>query len=489
MTIDRTKDYPSRVLLGRNTSIILGVTIAILAAFNSILLSKNATSGSTLQTNSSINDLWITAAEYPLAAIKDVVEDAVVANSHEQRRTRAHFCQEPWCGKLVPGRRRNRTVRALCRSIGQRLLEEEFGFESVDAKAPNTSWDVIFGGHIYCGEPFEADVGMRFGLNRLLNEQGWDTLRASQVWFPCMGCGQSYCNKVELCRYLQSMDPTSCFILPRDGERWKQAMNDNTIYVVKGTGVLTHDTHSGRSITYARTSSQADRLMNTRGTNKSQNYAFIAQRFVEPFLGVGDYRRKAELQIYLAMTSTSPLRVYMYDEWVCILAASQYTDSISAIRAPCMLDSHMKGRCKDKTTMNRRITFQQYADAVEFNATERTQLIDAVATILLSTFHAAQPAFASHYVNQGIQLSNASCFSYMRADFGIAYDKTPHLFEINELPDKVGDGYNRSDVSFRVREESLRDLFRMVGLDKSPLPVDRRADYEAKHHGGWRLLS
>jgi hypothetical protein len=179
----------------------------------------------------------------------------------------------------------------------------------------------------------------------------------------------------------------------------------------------------------------------------------------------------------------------MFDESVCILAASKYTNSISAIKAPCMLDSHMKGQCKAMATMNRRITFQDYADAVGFNATEQTLMIDTAATMLSSIFHAAQPAFASHYVNQGVQLSNASCFSYMRADFGIANDKTPYLFEINELPDKVGSRYNRSDVSFRIREDSLRDLFRMIGLDKSPLPVDQRADFEAKHHGGWRLLS
>ena len=77
----------------------------------------------------------------------------------------------------------------------------------------------------------------------------------------------------------------------------------------------------------------------------------------------------------------------------------------------------------------------------------------------------------------------------MRADFGISKDKTPRLFEINELPDKVGKGLNRSDLLFRVREDSLRDLFRMIGLDQPPLPVDERATFDSKHSGGWKLLS
>jgi hypothetical protein len=87
MTIYCSKGYPSTVPLGRNSFNALGIIIAILAAFNSVLLSQNSNAGSIVTTNSSINDLWIPGAEYPLAADKNAVEATVDV----KRRSRAHF--------------------------------------------------------------------------------------------------------------------------------------------------------------------------------------------------------------------------------------------------------------------------------------------------------------------------------------------------------------------------------------------------------------
>jgi len=152
------------------------------------------------------------------------------------------------------------------------------------------------------------------------------------------------------------------------------------------------------------------------------------------------------------------------------------------------LDAHMKHTCSGETKMSRRVSYQEYSDAVGLTVSERANLIDQAVALLSSIFHAAQPAFATHHINRGIRTSGASCFSYMRADFGITEDKSPFLFEINELPDKTGTKYNRSDASFRIREDSLRDLFLMIGLDMPPMLVDERAEYEAKHRGGWKPI-
>jgi Tubulin-tyrosine ligase family len=406
------------------------------------------------------------------------------ATSPGLRRIKAHFCQEPYCG-TSGGRKKRRVGSNLCRSIGQRILEDEFGFQSVDARH-DLSWELIFGGYVYCGVAGVRDVKMKLGLNRQLNERGWDTLSPNQVWFPCMGCQESYCSKLELCRFLQSIDPNMCFILPQDSERWQHVMNDTRPYVLKGTSPYSH---GGANIRYIQTKEEANRfIIEVNSSMQNQSMTYIAQPYNEPLLGTGEYRRKGELQIYLALTSSSPLRLYYYEEHFVVLAAAKYTDSSDAMRRNCMLDAHMTRACKRQTKMNRRISYQEYSDAVGLTTSERAALIDKAIALLSSIFHAAQPAFATHHINRGITKSGASCFSYMRADFGITEDKLPFLFEINELPDKTGTSYNRSDASFRIREDSLRDLFVMIGLDRPPLSVDERAEYEATHLGGWKPI-
>jgi Tubulin-tyrosine ligase family len=406
----------------------------------------------------------------------------------QTRRSKAHFCQENWCHQTTRNSRGKLITRpSLCRSIGQRILEDELGYEPIDAKNESQSWDLIFGGYLYCGDPFFNDITMQTGLNLILQNYGWKNLKPNQVWFPCMGCRESYCSKVELCQYMKSINPGSCFSLPEDGEKWLQSFNESQIFVIKGTGTKTH-VHAGKSIFYVRSLQEAADFLSTVNSTLNQDLDYIAQRFAHPLLGTGDFKRKAELQIYLTITSTSPIRLYMYDEIVCILAASEYTNSLSATHDKCMLDAHMKAKCGQKITVKRRITYQEYAGAIGLDDSDRNEIINTASTLLRNLFNASQHAYNSHPINKGIRMSGASCFSYMRADFGILEDKSPFLFEINELPDKTGVGYNRSDASFRIREDSLRDLFRMVGLHLPPIRWDQRADFEAKHKGRWMRL-
>jgi hypothetical protein len=364
-----------------------------------------------------------------------------------KRRSNAHFCQENWCHKKTRNPRGKIIQRrSLCRSIGQRILEDEFGYESIDAKNETQRWDLIFGGYLYCGDPFFDDIFMQTGLNQILQNRGWKNLNSHQVWFPCMGCRESYCSKVELCRYMKSINQGSCFILPEDEREWLQTFNESRIFVLKGTGIKTH-VHAGKSIMYVRTIQEAVDFLRSYNSTEHQNLVYIAQRFAHPLLGNGDFKRKAELQIYLTITSTSPIRVYMYQEIVCILAASEYTNSLRAISDNCMLDAHMKKKCAKITTIRRRISYQQYADAIGLDVSDREKIINMASTFLKNLFNASQAVYNNHPINEGIRLSGASCFSYMRADFGISEDKSPFLFEINELPDKTGIGYNRSDAS------------------------------------------
>ena len=57
---------------------------------------------------------------------------------------------------------------------------------------------------------------MERGLNARLNTGGWDAMEPHQVWFPCMGCKGSYCNKCDLCLITRAFRPDSCYKLPED---------------------------------------------------------------------------------------------------------------------------------------------------------------------------------------------------------------------------------------------------------------------------------
>ena len=120
-----------------------------------------------------------------------------------------------------------------------KMLQGEFGYnETVDAMKTD-DWDLIFGGYPHCGSNISNDKNldwaMERGLNAHLNEKGWDGLGEHQVWFPCMGCKDSYCNKRGLCKITRELDPHSCYLLPQDLDRLKSKMEEdnNKLWVLK----------------------------------------------------------------------------------------------------------------------------------------------------------------------------------------------------------------------------------------------------------------
>ena len=102
-------------------------------------------------------------------------------------------------------------------------------------------WDLIYGGYPHCGDWQIMDWDMQTGLNRRMAERGWQSLRPSQVWHPCMGCRETFCNRRELCRLLRRGDPSLCFLLPEHGAELEALMDGERVFVVKRDG----DWHGG----------------------------------------------------------------------------------------------------------------------------------------------------------------------------------------------------------------------------------------------------
>jgi hypothetical protein len=367
------------------------------------------------------------------------------------------------------------------------ILQTEFGFNTTVEAQLDPEWDIIFGGYPHCGSENKRDKDfdwdMRRGLNAHLNKQGWDTLKPHQVWFPCMGCADSYCNKRGLCSLVRSADPDSCYLLPQDLHRIKAQMlaKPDQKWVLKRDANNLH-LHTGNGVWFIQNVTQLPTV------DQMTDATYLVQPFVEQYLGQGNYHRRHELKLFLTVTSTSPLRVYAYNQMWGNLAFKTYNKS-AATSDICMLDTHgdTHGKCKPqglKPEQRRALSFEHIASKYQLGLKEQSRFDQSARELIAKVILEAHPVISAHKVNQGITKSKAMCFSFMRADLAIAENGEASLYEINEFPfanDKVG-------VSKTIQEDAYRDLFRMVGLDMPPIPVEKRAEYELSHLGGWHPL-
>jgi len=379
-----------------------------------------------------------------------------------------------------PTKRRRRTKAMICGHHNKNVisvLKDDFNFTEVCWNSGG-DWDIVYGGYPHCGKQDTGyrDWKMEFGLNKRLTEEGWSNLKPHQVWFPCMGCSNSYYEKNQLCEILREIDPSACFSLPEDTERLKAKMDGTKAWVLKRDGANLN-LHVGSGVSYIKDYTELPEDLS--------DGSYLVQPYLEPFLGPGQYQRKAELKIYLAVTSVDPLRVYMYQRMWVQLAGSLYSTDINN---RCVHDNHalINGACDEGLTEDQRqISFEDYASKTEMPIDLQENLLRDAKKLIAGIVQHANPQIKKHVVNDGIKKSGASCFSYMRADFGITEMGEPVLFEINEFP------YTNSDspIPKAIQQNSHHELFRMIGLD---IPViygeDNRARYEAAHTGEWELL-
>ena len=285
-----------------------------------------------------------------------------------------------------------------------------------------------------------------------------------------MGCHWSYCDKVQLCHLLRQYNPDLCFVLPEDHDRLTAKMDNETLWVLKRSSPELF-LHVGSGIQYVKDLSSVD----------TSDGTYMVQPYYPPLLTY--LHRKAEIKIYLAVTSVYPLRLYAHKSTPIVLSPVRfkglnYTD-----------------RCQHLTNVNYRqlgcpidmdptlqvLHLNEYAKQSGFDA--KAFMASALELLAFVIVH-AQPQIQEHYVNQGIRDSGASCFSFMRADLGFSESAKPILFEINETPWLGGSGQFLQD-----KNQMQRELFTMIGLDQPPLSVEDRAAYEAAHMGDWQLIS
>eukprot|EP00548_Thalassiothrix_antarctica_P006124 CAMPEP_0194133020 /NCGR_PEP_ID=MMETSP0152-20130528/3342_1 /TAXON_ID=1049557 /ORGANISM="Thalassiothrix antarctica, Strain L6-D1" /LENGTH=498 /DNA_ID=CAMNT_0038828247 /DNA_START=101 /DNA_END=1597 /DNA_ORIENTATION=- len=406
-----------------------------------------------------------------------------VSIQQQGRRTKLHVC---W------NRKRSRHA--------YQILTEEFAFDEVDA-TKGESWDLIFGGYPWCGNGSngvvadeEKDNGqhqpddylMQTGLNKHLLKQGFHNLEPHQVYFPCMGCPSTFCNKERLCYLQRKIDPESCYLLPQDYDKIVQKMNSTK----KKSFVLKHDSstsavHSGQGVKMIDSIDQ----LPSKEELLTQNY--LVQPFQRSYLGKGSYRRTTEVRYYVTITSVTPLRVYYFNQqWMPMSSTMWLDDPPSELYKRCMQDSHVyKAECKSVATRHmedgesRRMRFTEYQNQTGMSDKIARRFHHQATRTMARIFEASLPVLQNNTINRGITSAGASCFSFMRADFGISQKGNAFLYEINEFPYGT-----EPKTAGEVQQQAYRELFAMIGLDVAPLSVEDRADYEAEHAGNWTRL-
>lgn len=294
------------------------------------------------------------------------------------------------------------------------MLINDFGFNEVNASKVD-DWDMMFGGYPHCGsKPW--DWHMKTGLNAELKAKGWNTLKPHQVWFPCMGCSQSYCNKRELCRYQHEQDPNSCFLLPDHlDELVKQMKSDSSkLWVLKRDAPDLH-LHMGAGVRVIRS---PDELPNS---NDLKDLTRLVQPYMEPLLGKGAYACKSEVKFYVTTTSITPLRVYVYSCQFVSLSPTLYdSKNSSELYQKCMHDSHGigVGNCANiQDSLPRdddmKFLFSEFASRASIAQPMLDAFTSEAIGMLIKVFQRSNPVLQRHEVNIGINQTGAMSFSFL----------------------------------------------------------------------------
>lgn len=186
----------------------------------------------------------------------------------------------------------------------------------------------------------------------------------------------------------------------------------------------------------------------------------IIQPYLPPFIPKAPFNRKAELRVFLAITSITPLRVYFYSDPFVVLATRPFNSSTTD---NCAHDTHTITTCTAGGNSTVTYTLAEYATGAGIRPGELVKQAKLTLQRVLRHPNVSQTLRLDHNNKKLIQ-SRATVFSYLRADFGIVGDAQLALFEVNQWPYQHLTDHAQAFTLWY----SLLELFRMIGLDLEP---------------------
>jgi len=172
------------------------------------------------------------------------------------------------------------------------------------------------------------------------------------------------------------------------------------------------------------------------------------------------------------ITSTSPLRLYVWSDALVVLAFSTFSDSPpknSTGPSWCMHDTHIFRTGSDQcdtdglTPGDRTFSLDRWCQLTGHGpnvcSTIKTKYAERLRNAVLSSHREV----AEDPVNAGITSAGARCFSLLRADITLGADLEPYLMEINQDP-YIPHAYSMEPRPTLFLRELFEEYFSMVGV-------------------------
>ncbi|XP_055610759.1 tubulin polyglutamylase TTLL13-like isoform X1 [Uranotaenia lowii] len=212
----------------------------------------------------------------------------------------------------------------------------------------------------------------------------------------------------------------------------------------------------------------------------------ICQVYIHRPLLIDGY--KFDLRVYTLVTSTDPLRVFVYKEGFARFATNKYREpcitntsnnfmhltnySVNKY-SRCFVNDEEVGSKRKFATLNRILTSEGYDIAELWN-----NIDDVIVKTILSSWqvlrHTYQASFPTHDIIQ-------ACFEILGFDIIIDYKLKPYILEVNHSPSFHTD----ESIDKEIKEALLTDTFIMLNLTGE---VKKRVLEEDKQRIQSRLL-
>eukprot|EP00040_Diaphanoeca_grandis_P018339 m.96410 g.96410 ORF g.96410 m.96410 type:complete len:812 (+) comp26894_c0_seq1:160-2595(+) len=305
----------------------------------------------------------------------------------------------------------------------------------------------------------------------------------NHVYHTCAGCLDTYCSKKGLCEIAEAAGfngqiGPKCLLLPQgtgnnQGIHQMEADLKNSSssgWAIKVDGA---NLHLGVGTKVVRNWDEYQHVRKTFFPDlwSSQANSFVAQEYVHPWLGDAHFHRKFEIRAYATVTSTNPLRVYVFKESFVLLAFSIFSDKPVPDGSPswCMHDTHLFREGSDKcddgglTWANRTFAYERWCELNHIATAKCENLRKKYQEKIMRAVVASHTRVASHPMNRGITHSKARCFSLLRADITVDMNFEPHIMEINQDP-YIPHTLKLEPLPTMVLREAFQELFAMLGV-------------------------
>ena len=199
----------------------------------------------------------------------------------------------------------------------------------------------------------------------------------------------------------------------------------------------------------------------------------VVQEYInKPYLIDG---LKFDLRIYVLLTGSDPLRIFIHKEGLTRFATENYSKpTINNSQIACM---HLTNYAVNKHNPNfihnkdanidnfgHKRSLQSTLNYLKDQGADTIRLLTDIEDIIIKTICCIQPNLSHHYKScQPDDFSNSMCFEILGFDILLDSRLKPYVLEVNHTPSFTTD----SPLDFTVKKNVISDTLQLLGLKSS----------------------